>query len=130
MVLTSTIDPRPRRPPENRPYVATSKPANGLNQNKSSYNRRWRFRQAFFAIQPEEGLYWPGLDGGYGNAGTRPERRFRSGMVGGASRPTRQPFWRKAINPGSARAEPSHQRKPCSFTMPVQSWYASFEVRT
>src|SRR5882762_4376226 len=54
------------------------------------------FLQTFLTIEPESGVYWRGLDGGYGNAGARPERRSRAGMAGGAGRPVPRPFWRES----------------------------------
>lgn len=57
-------------------------------------------------------LYWRDPSGGYGSAGTQPERRLSGRDSGGrvispARSPGRRNPGKKAINPRSARAEPS-----------------------
>jgi len=49
----------------------------------------------------EEGVYWRNLDGGYGNAGMRPERRPGAGIPGGRVTPIQlallaQESWRES----------------------------------
>ena len=59
------------------------------------------------------------LSGGYGNAGMRPERRLsgrkgRDGWEVGDPQPSglASLSGAKALNPGSARAAPSHSKEP------------------
>ena len=98
----------PRGTPEKRPMRDTSKPANEIRQDKVVITQGRTSRQR--KTSPRLGndrLFWQHLGGGYGSAGMRPERR-PSGRkcVGGASR-LRGISGGKALNPGSARAEPS-----------------------
>src|SRR5215467_1018814 len=73
-------------------------------------------------------LHCEDLSGGYGNAGMRPERRLsgRKGRDGWRSEITSPSglaslSGEKAINPGSARAAPSHQESPLPISS-LSSW--------
>src|SRR4051812_29700991 len=90
----------------------TSKPANENRQDNVviTQGRTWGQRKTS-PISVMVGYSDRHLGGGYGSAGMRPERR-PSGRkcVGGASR-LRGISGGKALNPGSARAEPSQSCK-------------------
>src|SRR5665811_962018 len=76
----------------------------------------------FFRDLIPPGLYWRDLDGGYGNAGMRPERRSRAGMAGGASRPVPCPFWRGSDKSREREGSALAVSKAYFLTMRVRFW--------
>jgi hypothetical protein len=106
----------------------TSKPAN--EGHLKTGQRKQAGRELLYPVMVGEGnkefamvggveLNCEDLSGGYGNAGMRPERRLsgRKGRDGWRSEIPSRLVWqaflaRKALNPGSARAAPSHSKEP------------------
>ena len=94
----------------------TSKPANGNRQDKTVITRDGRCGKKDLARLGGVELNCEDLGGGYGSAGMRPERRLsgRKGE-GGVAIPavsSASLSGAKALNPGSARAEPSQSKEP------------------
>jgi hypothetical protein len=98
----------PRGTPEKRPMRDTSKPANGLRQDKVviTHGRTLRQGKTSEGRLPSAMLTAPGRRIWLRRDATRAPTQ-RPECVGGAEPPPRHSGG-KAINPGSARAEPSH----------------------
>jgi hypothetical protein len=109
--------------------VATSKPANELRQDKSIYNPPmgfWanifcnRFGKAYTGQTWTEGTATQGCDQ---SADSGPEWRAAQAARSAAILAESDKSWERE---GRALAS----KKAFFLTMPVRSWYASFEVRT
>jgi len=125
---------RPRGSLENRPMRITSKAANGVSRTRLLYRAGAVYGNSISCSRLK-----PTYTGSTWAEDTAPQGCDRSAVQGpewrgGASRPLRSHSGAKALNPGSARAAPSHSEKPpslwpCFFSRLWRSWCASCEGR-
>ena len=99
------------------------------SQDKSIYTVPEPVPANSFSQPARPGLYWRHLDGGYGNAGMRPERRSRAGMGAVLAAPSAS-FWRESDKSREREGSALALKEAVFLTMRERFWCANCVGRT